>query len=67
MEQLRGDSGVILLVAAGCAAPYFVRDQGGTWQQAFLAFWAVLAAPMAAIEPMLGLSRLFIRIEHGGR
>lgn len=63
----RAEGPFLLLLGAALCAPPLVQHQGGGWQQAVLAFMAVLAAPAAAMEPMLILARLLIRIEGGAR
>jgi hypothetical protein len=56
-----------LLGAVALAAPALVLGQGGDWHAAVVAGLACLATPSAAIEAMLGLARLTIRVEGGGR
>jgi hypothetical protein len=57
----------MLLCAVSLAAPVLVLGQGGNWHAAVVAGLACLATPSAAIEAMLGLARLTIRIEDGAR
>ena len=49
------------------AAPVAVLDQGGDWRTALLSCPALLAAPGAAIEAMLGLARATLWLEGGVR
>ncbi len=48
-------------------SPPIVLSQGGDWHLALLSFAAVLAAPGAALEMMLGLARATLWIAGGNR
>lgn len=64
--RLRADSPFLLLLAAALATLPVVEGQGGSLHQGCVAALAVLAAPGAAIEPMLAVARLVARIEGAG-
>lgn len=65
--RLRAEGPFLLLLAAALAALPTVQGQGGSLHQGWVAALAVLAAPAAAIEPVLAVARLVIRIEGTGR
>jgi hypothetical protein len=52
----------LLLLASAVAATLFVLDQGSGWHTALLAALVVLSVPGAAIEGMVGLARLAVRL-----
>ena len=62
-----GDVPFLLLGAAALAAPPLVLAQGGDAAAAWLAAFAVLGTPAAAIEAMLGLARLVLAVEGARR
>lgn len=61
------DGPLMLLVIAALAAAPAIASQGGGMQQAFVAVWSVLAAPMIALEAMAMVARAVQRIEAGLR
>ncbi len=62
----RADLPLGLLCVTALAAPFVVLDQGGDWRTAVVAACVVLGSPGAAIEAMVGLVRLALRVERGG-
>jgi hypothetical protein len=63
----RADLPLALLVATAAVTPFAVLGQGGDWHTAMVAAFVVLGVPGAAIEAMVGVVRLAIRVERGGR
>jgi hypothetical protein len=61
----RADLPLGLLCAAALAAPFVVLDQGGDMRTAIVAACVVLGSPGAAIEAMVGVVRLALRVERG--
>ena len=55
------------LCALALLSPFVVLAQGGDWPLALLSCPAVLAAPGAAVEMMMGLARAALWIEGGAR
>lgn len=64
---LRQELPFLALAAAALLAPFVVLGQGGDWPTALWSVPATLAIPPCAIEAMLGLARLGVWIEGGGR
>ena len=62
-RRARAEGPFLVLLMAAMAALPTVSGQGGTAEQACAAALAVLAAPAAAIEPMLAIARVALRIE----
>lgn len=63
----RADLPVALLVATAAATPAVVLGQGGDWHTATAAAFVVLGVPGAAIEAMVGVVRLALRVERRRR
>lgn len=66
-RRLRAEGPLLMLAAAAFAAPPLILWQGGSDQQGFVAFCAVLATPMLAIETMTTVLRVGLQIEAGPR
>lgn len=55
------------LMVLALLSPFVVLAQGGDLSLALLSCAAVLATPGAAIEAMMGLARVALWVEGGGR